>query len=717
MARDPNQIRSEGWLSTAQEFKDASVKVPDGIPAGELGTKWYAYFRTYSNGRRTVEWYKRGSGGGAVGADGKPGDRIDRTTEETVPGIKSEWDKEEEKDAEQAGKKVKRKFRGTDPATGRPATVTEYEDGTFSYDEITPPAGVAADAVPNIEGTPLSGGGFDNSRPIKVWRRPDGTQVKVEDLSKDERERWEREKNGGKTDAQIQAESEESSSQDAVPNRPGWVKITRKKGNDTKTVYRGPDGKEVDTLPSEDGTSSVQFVHTDGKTYYTIKRKTGNNVEEYTASDPEGKNRVTLPGKESRSSVQKRAPNGTVYYEVTVEKDGRKDSYTSSDPEGANRIPPPDPNGVKPLPPGMPELDTSTPERARATYLAQVQWAQNQRRTGAMSSQEVQEILTPSHAAAQAVIDAEQRRLENERATRGQDITQEGNRLQAATSQYTNAQRATDDVWKVAPRGGSQASDVLMGTILLQQLMNQGIRGNVAPPVGKPDPLTTPAAAAATPGPTGVAAVDAAVAGATPPVDPQAASKAEAAAVRAARREAGIPPPAPVFRPMPVAGSVAPVSPASVTPGASPPAAPVRNPALVNTDPFDGATPVAAPPVQTVTPGPDPQKPEGEWVGGRVIQPPAATSVAPLAPAQPVEETLPAEQGPGLSYPGFPVEVQQPTNLDPNSEGTPTYNPAPGETGHRPFEPVGYRPLPAAVASAYGRSLIDSIMRQYGGAA
>lgn len=529
--------------------------------------------------------------------------------------------------------------RWWNPKTGQVVEAYANQDGTYTVTRQGADKSLvdASEKPPaekgrtRIEGTPdpSKPDGFDNERPVMVTRDASDKVIESRELTPAEMKEWrenrERSRNpGGKTDAELRAEGEEKTSQDPVNNRPGWVQITRIKGGNKTVTFRGPDGKEVDTLPSEDGTSSVQFVHTDGKTYYTIKRKTGNNVEEYTASDPEGKTRVTLPGKESRSSVQKRAPNGTVYYEVSVEKDGRKDSYTSSDPEGANRIPPPDPNAAKPLPPGMPQLDTSSPERARASYLAQVQWAQEQRRSGAMSSQEVQEILTPSHAAAQAVIDAEERRLTNERATRGQDITQEGNRLSAATNQYANAQKAVDDVWKIAPRGGSQASDVLMGTILLQQLMNQGIRGNVGAPAGAAaQPLTTPAAAAAAAGPTGVAAVDAAAASA-PATDPQAAAKSEAAAVREAARAAGIPLPPPVFRPSPPAGT---------------------------------------PSVQE--PGP-----------------------ANMSPNQP-----------DLSEQPLPV------------------NPLPGEPGHDPTKPVGYRQPVGAVASAYGRSLVDSIVRRYGGAA
>ena len=121
----------------------------------------------------------------------------------------------------------------------------------------------------------------------------------------------------------------------------------------------------------------------------------------------------------------------------------------------------------------------------------------------------------------------------------------------------------------------------------------------------------------------------------------------------------------------------------------------------------DWRTPPPAAPVESLTPGPDPQVPEGEWVGGRVLQPPAA----------PVEEQMP-EQGPGMAHPAYPVEVQQPTNFNPNSEEIPPYNPGPGAAGHRPGEPVGVVPGPVngwarlALAQPTGTVAVQPQMQQ-----
>lgn len=70
-----------------------------------------------------------------------------------------------------------------------------------------------SDAVPRVEGTPLPGGGFDNEQPVQVWRRPDGTVVKTEPLTPDERKKWDEDRQrsrnpGAKSDSEIKTETD-----------------------------------------------------------------------------------------------------------------------------------------------------------------------------------------------------------------------------------------------------------------------------------------------------------------------------------------------------------------------------------------------------------------------------------------------------------------------------------------------------------------------------
>lgn len=425
-----------------------------------------------------------------------------------------------------------------------------------------PPGGSEGpEGTPTGRKNPDGSDEYDNSRPRWVVRDKDGTVVWARPLEKDEREQWEREKNGGKTDAEMRAEGEEKTSQEPVNNRPGWVQITRIKGNDKKVTFKGPDGREVETLPPDDANGSKQFVHTDGKTYYEITRKRGNDTETYISSDPEGKTRVTLPGKESRSVTQKRAPNGQVYYEVSVEKDGNKETYTASDPEGKTRIAPPgnDPmEGVKGVPSFTPDLTkpgAGLLDRAKQLdeLLAsgRITWDQRQRILEADANL-AKQVAGEFNTATTLLREQAQAEL----TQRGQDMTQAGNR---ATLANTHHQNAIGVIEKFAPYLGvtpGDAGKMFMGMMASQLATATAYGGMQDTPRVQMDPrlgafvdrtLAGPQAAPATvpPGP-----------GEAPAADPQAAARAEAEAVRQAHRASGQPLPAPIFAPAPVTAPV-----------------------------------------------------------------------------------------------------------------------------------------------------------------
>jgi hypothetical protein len=71
-----------------------------------------------------------------------------------------------------------------------------------------------------------------------------------------------------------------------------------------------------------------------------------------------------------------------------------------------------------------------------------------------------------------------------------------------------------------------------------------------------------------------------------------------------------------------------------------------------------------------------------------------------------------------MAHPGYPVEVQQPTNTDPNSEGTPMpppYNPIPGSQGADPPNtgiPNGEMPVGMAPGMGEWAALAPMIPQQ-----
>jgi hypothetical protein len=102
---DPNGIRSEGWLRDPGEFPS---KLPEGVQATD---QWYAYQRTYNNGRQVIQWFKRGSGSGGQ-------DPVATEQEITLPGVQKEFEQRQQQQQ---------------TAAGRPVNVsTRYEAGTRS---------------------------------------------------------------------------------------------------------------------------------------------------------------------------------------------------------------------------------------------------------------------------------------------------------------------------------------------------------------------------------------------------------------------------------------------------------------------------------------------------------------------------------------------------------------------------------------------------------
>lgn len=104
------------------------------------------------------------------------------SSEPLTPAEMQEWRNQRERSRNPGGKtdaelrpgagKPVRTYTGTDPATGKPATVTEYDDGSKTYDEVKPGAGKP---VRSYTGTDPATG-----KPATVTEYDDGSKTYVE---------------------------------------------------------------------------------------------------------------------------------------------------------------------------------------------------------------------------------------------------------------------------------------------------------------------------------------------------------------------------------------------------------------------------------------------------------------------------------------------------------------------------------------------------------
>lgn len=512
---DPNSvigepIEREYWLSP--DWSQKKLWREGSSAPGSGWTRVSVREVLYADGRRLS--YVLGSdetGRQPIAADGTPAPSLAEAR--PIPGP-PDIDKDQEKRFKEAQEAASR-TAPTRNINGVPHQVTGKDaNGQDIWSPVVTATGPAtattstaipADAVPRIEGTPLPGGGFDNEAPVQVWRRPDGTVVKTEPLTGPERTKWEEDRQrsrnpGRKTDAEIEKDA---------------------------AIARTTRASELSALKPGTTISTIA-----GKKYTTIvtPSTTPGGQPTITHLGPDNQPTAALPPEPPESTSTAITRNGQTFIQTTTKTPEGQSSVTFTDTAGkpVTELPR---EGATALPEGMPELDTTTPEAARSSYLAQVRWAQEQQRAGKMTRQEVVDLLTPSHQAAETVVSAAQQQIENARAERetanrerGTSVTEQGQRFSAATNQFQNAQSAVNDVWKVAPRGGTQSGDVLLGTLLLQQLLSRSPTGQAgAVPAGAapaPGVAPTTAATAPLPAPTGVAAVDAIAANAAPNMAP-----------------------------------------------------------------------------------------------------------------------------------------------------------------------------------------------------
>lgn len=226
---DPNEIVSERWTNA-----DGTTTI-----GPNNNDPVYGHLVTYKDGRVVLTRYRRGTGNPAAGVpdqqDGSP---------ETLPPdktVKEAWDaaqKQAQTQTDQSERRVTRTYTGTDPTTGKPATVTEYESGPPKYDEIKPGTNVAQPPKEEV----------DPSDPTK-------TRV------------WDPSLNGGQGGWKpgVTVAPKPSTGAGTIVPRPDGTYIVRPDGSTVKTDLPGVPGPSSTTQTKlDDGSVVVIRVDADG---------------------------------------------------------------------------------------------------------------------------------------------------------------------------------------------------------------------------------------------------------------------------------------------------------------------------------------------------------------------------------------------------------------------------------------------------------------------
>lgn len=414
-----------------------------------------------------------------------------------------------------------------------------------------------------VEGTPdpNAPGGFDNSRPVMASHWPDG-RVTYEPLTPAERAQWEREKNGGKTDAEL-AEPAKPAQTVATNTTEPYI-VTRQPDGTLKTDpnpnYKGPEQKPGTTLTVKGG---------DGKTYVVPIDAQGNPGQ---ARD------VGVPGDPgSGSRVQKRDKAGNVYFEVSTEKNGQKELHYEN--EKGERIPPPSDSpmaGLKGVPPFTPDLmqpggGIIARQKQLDELLAAGKITWEQRQAVLANDVETAKSVAGEFNSAATLL---RERYQADLQQRGQDMTQANVRANLANSHH---QAAVGIIEKFAPYLGATAGDAgklfvgMMASQLATATMYGGMKdvprvemdprlrqfadrkidaalGTATPP----GPGQLPAPGATPPNAIGAGAVPDAITP-TPSLASEVNAPVDPAQVRAEQAASGQPLPSPLLAPAPPA--------------------------------------------------------------------------------------------------------------------------------------------------------------------
>jgi hypothetical protein len=231
-ALDPNkQVKPDEIIDDPESFENLGT-----LPPGVTKTKdYYAIRKQLADGRTSIEWYKRG---GQLKPGEEPHDPIIARTSGYTKDVGDQY----AKDTTAAGKNVTRKYLGTDPKTGLPAVVTEYDSGEPDYDSTAAAATGSKPTIGRVEGTPLPGGGFDNTAPIWVERDANQQQIgPAKPLTAEQRKQWESDRAG------IPSGPRPASERQPLPGKPGVyvVKTVDPQTNTTDTHYENDAGQVI----------------------------------------------------------------------------------------------------------------------------------------------------------------------------------------------------------------------------------------------------------------------------------------------------------------------------------------------------------------------------------------------------------------------------------------------------------------------------------------
>lgn len=500
----------------------------------------------------------------------------------------------------------------------------QYDDDQGAVESSTTTA--QKPNVVQVEGTPDGNGGFDNSRPVMASHWPDG-RVTYEPLTGPERAQWERDKNGGKTDAELA----NPPAANLVGTPTGNTRQREAGGQQIKeTEYVLPDGRKewrTQTAPAAASSARTPQLAPDKKSWGYFDTTDPNNPKWVTLPAAQA---PPLPGEPDKPPVQIEG----VYGEWKRDAQGNAQFVPVEKQPGAN------PGAAGPP---MPVIVLGQSEAAIRQYADQLA---QEVAAGRMTPSRRDALLEQAFATANLVV------AEATVVQRGID-----SHVHVAETRYTGMmngmQNALAFVMKIngdLPVGSDLGGKAFAALLGLQMItMDQSGINDVYPPGTKPPTVGAPPP----------------VKGLTNPGDPKAV-EADREAIMAHPLFSTKPPDS--VQPPPTPDSAAAMAEAqaqaarAAAGGAAPPvsAAAVAAPATPAGPPAASIVPNGTP-----NPGPVPGQDASVWTPS--APPPAPTNLAPYQDSQ----TAPALLGPEMPTVAAPAMPVAPSNVDPNSEGAP----------------------------------------------
>lgn len=425
MALDPNEIVSEGWLEDNPNDWPANIKLPDGVTKS---TEFYGYQRTYKNGRRVIEWFKRGSGPDKQ-------DPVLTKTEDEVPAIKEKWDKADAEEKEKSGKPPEERNNNGRRERWNPTTRT-WDDVGVAVNATAPPAASTAPAERPVE--------KDEGGTRYVWQaNPGGPAAGGQ---------WVAVGSAPETPAERQAREANAPTQSIAVRKGGdgrdytVITIVPKPGQPGSpgTIVLGPDGKPAPAgIPGEPPKTDRKFI-------------TG--------------------------------PDGKTYIQVSVQHpDGRAELYTTDQQGVRTTLPNAAPDNPTVAGPKLPQFVLGQSQEALATYKTQLQegvaaglWSQK------WANDRWSEAVQVANSAVQEAA-TQQREVES---TRAAEINLAQSRATLGQNMIQQAASVVDRINGLLPEGsslGGQAFAAMMGIGMLMQ-SRSGI--DSIDPKGRPPTIT-----------------------------------------------------------------------------------------------------------------------------------------------------------------------------------------------------------------------------------